>query len=73
MIQNQNASFVGREELIEEYVSKMKAQPKKDVFVLEGEAGSGRTSVVCKLYEELSKDANFDVYPFFYGNVSKKS
>lgn len=72
MIQNQNVSFVGREELIKEYVSKMKAQPKKDVFVLEGEAGSGRTSVVCKLYEELSKDANFDVYPFFMG-MSQKS
>lgn len=60
-------SFIGRDVLLEKYYKKVINGTKP--FLLQGEVGSGKTSIMCKLAERLEKDGE-NVFLFFSGNGS---
>ena len=64
LVENKLRSFAGREALVEElYQSVVKGSCP---IVLRGEAGSGKTAIMCKLVERLQKEGK-NVFAFFSG------
>lgn len=55
-------SFVGREELLENYYQKI--VNGTNPLIIQGKSGSGKTAVMCKLIERLQKEGK-RVFPFF--------
>jgi len=67
LMENKLRTFVGREEILEEYYQS--AVEGNRPIVLRGEAGSGKTSIMCKLIERLQKEGK-NVFTFFSGESS---
>ena len=65
LMEHKLRSFVGREGFLEECYQSIKKANKP--FLLQGEAGSGKTAVMCKLIERMRKDGK-NVFAFFSGN-----
>lgn len=64
LMESKLRSFVGREELLEEYYqSTVKGTHP---IILQGETGSGKTAIMCKLTERLQKEGK-NVFSFFSG------
>ena len=63
-------TFVGREELLDQYYG-MVVNDTEDVkaLVLQGEVGSGKTAIMCKLIERLEREGK-NVFSFFSGTGS---
>ena len=64
LMESKLRSFVGREKLLEEYYQK--TIHGTGVFVLQGEVGSGKTALMCKMAERLQKEGK-PVFTFFSG------
>lgn len=64
LMESKLRSFVGREELLEQYYHKIINGTKP--IILRGEVGSGKTAVMSKLVERL-QDENKKVFSFFSG------
>ncbi len=62
--------FSAREELIDTYALAV-TNPSNKLVVVKGEAGSGKSSVLCKLAERFCNDAN--VFTFISANSLKSS
>ena len=60
-------TFSGRETLIQHYYSLIINEP--GALILQGDVGSGKTSIMCKLMEKLSQDGK-KVFRFVAGNSS---
>ena len=66
-VNESNSKFIGRENLI----SKLKTDIQKDndyFFILRGKEGVGKSSILAKLYEEFSKEKEYDIFPFVFEN-----
>ena len=64
LMESKLRSFVGREELLETYYQKV--INGTEPLLLQGEVGSGKTSIMCKLEERLQKEGK-NVFYFFAG------
>lgn len=64
LMESKLRSFVGREELLRE--SYQKITNASCPIILQGETGSGKTAIMCKLAEQLQRNGNA-VFPFFAG------
>lgn len=70
IMENKARSFVGREALLEEYYQRIIEGTKP--FILQGETGSGKTAIMCKLIEKLKGEGK-NVFMFFAGSGSVSS
>ncbi len=64
LMESKLRSFVGREELLEEYYQSVVNGTCP--IILQGEVGSGKTAIMCKLVERLQKEGK-NVFAFFSG------
>jgi len=64
LMESKLRSFVGREALLEEYYQS--AVNRNCPIILQGEVGSGKTAIMCKLVERLQKEGK-NVFAFFAG------
>lgn len=64
LMESKLRSFVGREALLEEYYQS--AINGNYPIILQGETGSGKTAIMCKLIERLQKEGK-NVFAFFAG------
>ncbi len=64
LMESKLRSFVGREALLEEYYQS--AVNGTCPIILQGEVGSGKTAITCKLVERLKKEGK-NVFAFFSG------
>ncbi len=64
LMESKLRSFVGREALLEEYYQS--AVNGTCPIILQGEVGSGKTAIMCKLVERLQKEGK-NVFAFFAG------
>ena len=64
LMESKLRSFVGREELLEEYYQSVVSSSCP--IILQGEAGCGKTAIMCKLIERLQKEGK-NVFRFFSG------
>lgn len=64
LMESKLCSFVGREALLEEYYQS--AVNGTCPIVLQGEVGSGKTAILCKVVERLQKEGK-NVFTFFSG------
>ena len=64
LMESKLRSFVGREALLEEYYQS--ALNGNCPIILQGETGSGKTAIMCKLIERLQKEGK-NVFAFFAG------
>lgn len=68
LMESKLRTFKGRENLIEHYYKKIINED--GALILQGAAGSGKTSIMCKLMERLEQEGK-SVFRFVSGNSSK--
>lgn len=69
LMESKLKSFRGRKALIEQYIQQIE---KTNVLILQGNVGSGKTSILCKIMQKLENDDK-KVFRFISGNSARSS
>ena len=72
IINEKSTYFVGQEQLLQS-LDEFIYNNDYSIYFLKGEAGSGKSSVLCKYVKKLEQDEDVEVFPYLCANSSKTS